>query len=383
MIVAYQEDDGKSLRVIRRAGTEEVMLSEDRLDLHDVLALENKVYVVATETNSVVMLDPHLVQIDSWRLPGENDAAHLNSVAFYDGKLLASAFGRFEHHREYKNGTVGCGIVIDIQTGETYLDGLSQPHSLTVIDDLLYLCNSEERQLRIYRGKKLLQRVDLPGYTRGIAFSAGYLYVGLSLSRNAQSVDDRQVSAAIVVLDRETLRQEEYFSIPSREIYDIRLLDISAAMLPYLLTDSVAENQKMAESLALYRRGYEAYERYNEPYKAMLMQANAQLDQTSKELSLAQEMLNLTKDALSQSRGELDQASKELSQTKEMLNLTKKVLSQSRAEQELTGKALNQSKMELDEVRADLERVCAELEVSWSVQFHRRMQRLKQFIYRK
>ncbi len=267
LVIAYQDNDGKSIRVIKDGWTKEIGLGDSRLDFHDVFFWQGKTYVVATETNSVLLLNENYEQLDAWRLPGENDALHLNSITLYEDRLLASVFGRFQYQREYKKGSIERGEVIDIQTGETFIDGLSQPHSLTVMDDLLYICNSEERQVRVYHGSELLQQIDVPGYTRGLEISGENIYVGISLTRN-ESPHKRGVdTATIIVLDRETMQQKDKISLPCSEIYNILTIPDTIDLFPHILIDLADEKVKSDELLAQYQQGFESYKRGYETYK--------------------------------------------------------------------------------------------------------------------
>jgi len=230
------------------------------MDLHDLLVSDGHTYAAATESNSVMCFDGDLNNTASWGLSGEHDSAHLNSVAFYRGELLASVFGRFQRHREYKEGTRGRGEVVNIQTGETLINGLSQPHSLTVVDDLLYLCSSEDREVRVYRGQELLQKISVPGYARGLAVGAESIYVGLSLSRNAPAAGQGAGGASIAKINRQTMQLEELVQLAAHEIYDIRIINRASWVLPHVLSESVDDRVRyLMDSLTLYKRGYESY----------------------------------------------------------------------------------------------------------------------------
>lgn len=259
LLMAYQGAGGKSLRVIAEDRAEEILLDANPLDLHDVLFVDGKIYVVGTETNSVICFDQGFQKLESWGLPGENDASHINSVAVYQGKLLASIFGRFRHHREYKLGTMGRGEVVDIKTGETFIGGLSQPHSLTVVGDLLYLCSSEEGKLMIYRGSQVVGEVALSGYARGLAVSDDSLYVGISLSRNAENYPNYSGSSVVMVLDKDDQKLIRSMPLPCSEIYDIRIVNDVCGIFPDLLVDMVEEKKKIEDDLGHYRNGYESY----------------------------------------------------------------------------------------------------------------------------
>ncbi|RLL49161.1 DUF4915 domain-containing protein, partial [Mariprofundus sp. EBB-1] len=231
LVVAHQFSGGKSLQAIDRNRQRLCSLSDAPLDLHDVLLKENSLFIVATENNEVIEFDLELMMpLNRWGLAGEPDSAHINSVMFYQGRLIASIFGPFEKKRGYKEGTRGLGQVIDVVTGEVFIDGLSQPHSLTVVGDLLYLCNSEARELRVYEGSCLKKTVDLPGYARGIAVSDDEIYVGISLSRNAKIEGDTS-TASIIILDRGTWAIKGFVSVPFSEVYDVMIVDAASDLV--------------------------------------------------------------------------------------------------------------------------------------------------------
>ena len=249
------------MRLLIDGRAEERVLANEPMDLHDLLMVsDGHIYAAVTESNRVVCFNGNLNNIAAWGLPGEHDSAHLNSVAIYQGQLLASVFGRFQRHREYKDGTLGQGEIVNIQTGQTFINGLSQPHSLTVVDDLLYLCNSEGREVRVYRSKDLLQKIPVPGYARGLVVGAESLYVGLSVSRNAPASGQGTGGASIAVIDKKTLQLDGLFNLPVHEIYDIRIINGASWVLPHILNESVDDQvQYLTDSLLLYKRGYDAY----------------------------------------------------------------------------------------------------------------------------
>ena len=258
--VAYQDNSGRSVRLFRDGAAEEKVLGDEPMDIHDVLLHGGRIYAAVTEQNKVVRFDVELNVADAWVLPGEHDAAHLNSVVLYQDRLLASIFGRFQRHRQYKEGTQGLGEIVDIRSGLTFLSGLSQPHSLTVHDGLLFLCSSEDREIRAYCGQKLIQKTGVPGYARGLAVGSGKIYVGISLSRNAPVTEIGRDSAKIAVIDSSSWRVMEILELPAHEIYDIRIVNRDAWVFPHIIDDSIDNrNRELQEEIRLYKRGYESY----------------------------------------------------------------------------------------------------------------------------
>lgn len=223
LVCGYQADGGNKILFVKDNDAKVRCLSETFIDVHDILIEAGDMYIVATETNEVIRLDENLDVKERWVLPGEVDSRHINSLAFYQGMLIASMFGEFEDHRGYKGVTKGAGLVMDIRTGKVLIHGLSQPHSLTITDNNnLILCNSEEMELREYKGFEFLRKLSLPAYTRGICLAGDKLYVGLSQSRNIDKKLYSTRSCGIAVVDRLGLTLEEIIEVPLLEIYDIK-----------------------------------------------------------------------------------------------------------------------------------------------------------------
>lgn len=225
LVWCVQAEGGHVLRHIRDGRLLTTSLSQVPLDLHDVLQGPDGTYAVFTETNQVVRLDEAFQVREQWRFGAEPDSAHVNCLAWHDGRLIASMFGGFTEHRGYKGQSRKAGRVVDVRTGEVLIDGLSQPHSLVSADGQLWLCSSEDCEVRIYdQSFRLLRSIALPGYTRGLAVGAQAVYVGISRSRNLPLDEVGAFDSAVVsVLERQTLSVLGYVPVPWNEIYDIRL----------------------------------------------------------------------------------------------------------------------------------------------------------------
>lgn len=220
-----QADGSRALRAIRDGRLLSSTLAQTPLDLHDILRAADGMYAVFTETNEVVRLDAACLIQERWRFGDEPDSAHVNCLAWHDGRLIASMFGDFATHRGYKGQSRKAGRVVDVRSGEVLIDGLSQPHSLVSVGEQLWLCSSEDCELRVYdRAFQLERSVALPGYTRGLAVGERGVYVGISRSRNLATDEAGGFASAVVsVLDRQTLALVGHVPLPWNEIYDIRL----------------------------------------------------------------------------------------------------------------------------------------------------------------
>lgn len=217
---ARQAEGVAELRRIRGALLEPVVLTRESLDLHDIHRHQDRLYVVATETNTVYEMDAAtFAESRRWVLPGERDSQHLNSVCVHGGRILVSRFGCSALHRGYKGQTRGAGQVVDIETGEVVIDGLSQPHSLRSYDGRLWLCSSEAHAVCVYRDFVLEREIAVGGYARGLAFGADHVYVGISRSRNEAQASASEAGIAAFALGDLAARGRMVF--PADEVYDL------------------------------------------------------------------------------------------------------------------------------------------------------------------
>jgi GT2 family glycosyltransferase len=225
LLWCVQATGSASLREVRHGQFKAIPVAANPLDLHDVLVDATGTYVVFTETNQVAHLDDAFRIQERWSFGEEPDCSHVNCIVMHNGRLIASMFGPFTVHRGYKGVTRRAGRVVDVRSGEILIEGLSQPHSLVVVEDQLWLCSSEDRAVHIYdRNYRLERQLLLPGYTRGLAVGRHAVYVGISRSRNLKSGEVGEFASAVVaVLDRQLLQVTGYVPIPWNEIYDIRL----------------------------------------------------------------------------------------------------------------------------------------------------------------
>jgi uncharacterized protein (TIGR03032 family) len=114
------------------------------------------------------------------------DRCHLNGLAMAEGEpRYVTAVSRSDVADGWREQRRSGGVVVDVQTNETVLEGLCMPHSPRLYRDKLWLLES---------GTGLFGYVDLarssfepvafcPGYGRGLSFVGDYAVVGLSAAR--------------------------------------------------------------------------------------------------------------------------------------------------------------------------------------------------------
>lgn len=205
------------------------IVNTELCDIHDVRIFDGAIYTVSTSTNEIVILSMDGTIKERFKLPGCGDAWHANCLDRWGDRIVVSAFGQFEFYRGYKGKSDGKGIVFDLNSKEVIWSGLSSPHTPR-LDRLgrKMICDSKTGRLLIDRGEKGLREIIFQGaFTRGIAFSEEYIYVGLSSLRrkaNSHQAKTTIASAAVAVVDFVNLEHLHTVSLPVREIYDILVL---------------------------------------------------------------------------------------------------------------------------------------------------------------
>ncbi|HZX80945.1 MAG TPA: glycosyltransferase [Lysobacter sp.] len=233
---AQAAGDPSELRIVQGGSIVSMRVADDDLDLHDLVDDGDGWLAVATMRNAIVRIDADGVVAPIHEFPGEPDAMHLNSLGRHEGRLLASAFGRFQTHREYKGRSRGAGLVLDVASGDAVFEDLSQPHSLVSHEGSLYLCDSEASAVVRIEADGRETRVTLPGYTRGLCVSGDYVYVGLSRSRNqSERALERFPSAVVATLRRSDLTMLGHVALPWSEIYDVKAVVEERAMQALLM----------------------------------------------------------------------------------------------------------------------------------------------------
>jgi Domain of unknown function (DUF4915) len=209
-------------------------------DGHSVQRQGDDIFVASTGTDEVISyrlhgdkaVDPQVV----WTPTGsKSDTHHINSLALSGGELLCSAFGAKEGNSW---STAQRGYIHNITTDTNTVDGLRQPHSVSIYDGELYFCNSVEGTVNT--DDEVI--AYLVGYSRGLAFGPGErMYAGTSLSRRLSRSATRtgegdiflnptgegEVAGQCAVIEMSTVpshRMEISLEEHGREIYDLVLL---------------------------------------------------------------------------------------------------------------------------------------------------------------
>jgi acetolactate synthase-1/2/3 large subunit len=230
----------------------------DRLDAlagaHDVLWNGRELIAVSTATNSVLWISAAGEITRTWQAPGQGDAWHLNCLCLEQGRLLVSAFGRFTRHRDWtEHSAAPLGILFDLESGRDVLTGLVRPHHPRFVDGGWLVCNSAAQDVVHVEPETgtVRHRLALQGWTRGVALTDDYLFIGESALRRDTG---RWSTASIAVVCRRTWSVLGRLPLPCREVYDLVLAP--ASLLQGLRRGFRTNTQRAAEQdqYALFAR---------------------------------------------------------------------------------------------------------------------------------
>lgn len=157
------------------------------LNTHDIALLGHEPLVVNTRFSCLARLSPLHNFVPVWKpsfvsdiVP--EDRCHLNGVAIRDGNpKYVTALGTTDVPGGWRANKAAGGVLLDVESGETILGGLSMPHSPRWYADQLWLLNSGTGELVIVNPPTGKSEVvaRLPGYLRGLCFVGPYAIVGL------------------------------------------------------------------------------------------------------------------------------------------------------------------------------------------------------------
>ncbi|HEV3022150.1 MAG TPA: TIGR03032 family protein [Pirellulales bacterium] len=177
-----------------------------------------------------------------------SDRCHLNGLAMVDGKpKYVTALGESNEPAGWRPNKARGGLVMDVDSGEIIVRGLSMPHSPRWYAGRLWVCESGSGTL----GYVNLQTgryeavVATPGFTRGLDFAGDLAFVGLSQVRESAvfsgipiterlAPEERTCGVCVVDLQRGETVALLKFESGVQEVFAVALL---ARRFPDLIND--------------------------------------------------------------------------------------------------------------------------------------------------
>jgi uncharacterized protein (TIGR03032 family) len=159
--------------------------------IHEIAFAQGELWLVVTNFSCLATLDAEHSFIPRWKPPfisqlTSEDRCHLNGLCVIDDEpRYVTALGETDGPGGWRENKASGGIVIDVETGETVLTGLSMPHSPRWFEDRLWLLESGKGTISVadLDAGTVETVAELPGFTRGLLFAGGLAFVGLSQVR--------------------------------------------------------------------------------------------------------------------------------------------------------------------------------------------------------
>lgn len=235
------------------------------IDIHDITIDSNgQVIFISTLLNCIATVSDRHSCKPLWKPPFisqyiNEDRCHLNGLAMVSGEAkYVTAVSQSDVVDGWRDRRQNGGIVIDVQSNDIIVTGLSMPHSPRWYQDKLWLLNSGRGELGyVDLGTGKFNAIAFcPGYARGLAFWQNWAIVGLSKPRggdktfggleldNLLAAKDAEPRCGMMVIDLTTgaivhwLRFEGIVT----ELYDVQI--IPEAQKPMALgfqTDEIAQ----------------------------------------------------------------------------------------------------------------------------------------------
>jgi uncharacterized protein (TIGR03032 family) len=172
-----------------------------------------------------------------------------------------TALGESDDPGGWRSDKAHGGILIDVESGETVVSGLSMPHSPRWHRDRLWLLESGEGTLAVadLESGTVETVCELPGFTRGLAFAGPLAFVGLSEVREATTfgglpltgrLEERQCGVWVVNIATGKVVGMLRFEDLVQEIFDVELLPASFPEIAEHGSDAVTEAFVVPEAVA-------------------------------------------------------------------------------------------------------------------------------------
>ncbi len=220
------------------------------LDAHDVGVLKDgRVMFVNTLYNCLATPSARHSFTPIWKPPFisrivKEDRCHLNGLAMEDGvPRYVTAVSKSDTIDGWRDRRFDGGIVIDVQSGEIVIGGLSMPHSPRVYGGKLWVLNSGAGELGWIEpaakaaDARFHRLAFCPGFVRGLAFHGKFAFVGLSKPRYRRFeglVLDRKLAEAdsepwcgVQVIDLDSGACVHWFRVDGAvaELYDLAVMN--------------------------------------------------------------------------------------------------------------------------------------------------------------
>jgi uncharacterized protein (TIGR03032 family) len=159
--------------------------------IHEIAFAQGELWLVATNFSCLATLDAQHSFVPRWKPPfvsalTSEDRCHLNGLCVIDDEpRFVTALGETDVAGGWRENKASGGVLIDIESGETVLRGLSMPHSPRWFDGRMWVLESGKGTISVadLDSGTVETVTELPGFTRGLLFAGGLAFIGLSQVR--------------------------------------------------------------------------------------------------------------------------------------------------------------------------------------------------------
>ena len=159
--------------------------------IHEIEFAQGELWMVATNFSCLATLDAEHSFVPRWKPPFisqlvSEDRCHLNGLCVIDDEpRYVTALGETDVAGGWRETKASGGVLIDIESGETVLRGLSMPHSPRWHDGRMWVLESGKGTISVadLETGSVEAVAELPGFTRGLFFAGGLAFIGLSQVR--------------------------------------------------------------------------------------------------------------------------------------------------------------------------------------------------------
>ncbi|MGL5080428.1 MAG: TIGR03032 family protein [Microcoleaceae cyanobacterium] len=161
------------------------------IDIHEMAWAGDELWFINTRFSCLCTLGHPNSFVPRWRPPfvtayDLTDRCHLNGLGLRDGKpKYVTALGETDTPAGWRQNKVNGGILMEIDTNEILVRGISMPHSPRWHSNQLWVLESGKGYLSTVDSNQgqLTSVTQLPGFTRGIDFWGDLAFIGLSQVR--------------------------------------------------------------------------------------------------------------------------------------------------------------------------------------------------------
>ncbi len=209
--------------------------------MHELAYAQGELWGVATKFSCLASFDLDNSFVPRWRPPfvktvADGDRCHLNGICLVDDEVAyVSALGTTDAPGGWRTHKASGGVVIDVPSGEFVCAGLSMPHSPRMHGGQMYVLESGRGSLdTVDLATGATERlIELPGFTRGLAFAGRYAFIGLSQIRESSTFGDLPITqrlqervCGIWIVDLHSCRAVGFLRFDGivQEIFDVQLM---------------------------------------------------------------------------------------------------------------------------------------------------------------